>query len=108
MHHLFWTRAISTGQTKQSALWTEALPLAMIPLIAWLAGIFPALISGSLIIEQIFGIPGLGRLMYLSIYLRDWPVVQFIFMLAAFLTIAGFIITDILLQLVDPRLRMTK
>jgi peptide/nickel transport system permease protein len=101
---LFWKRALSSGLSIDKALFKEALPLAMIPVIAWFAGIFPALISGSLIIEQIFSIPGLGRLMYLSVSLRDWPVVQFLFFLGSALTIFGFIVSDFLLRYVDPRL----
>jgi peptide/nickel transport system permease protein len=105
---LFWKRAISTGLSYQQALYKEALPLALIPLIAWCAGILPALISGSLIIEQIFSVPGLGRLMYLSISMRDWPVVQFLFILGAAMTIVGFIISDLLLRFADPRIRQEK
>lgn len=108
LQQLFWTRALSSGMSVQQALWKEAMPLAMIPMIAWFAGIFPALISGSLIIEQIFSIPGLGRLMYLSISMRDWPVVQFLFLFGSALTIIGFIVSDALLHYVDPRLNQVK
>ncbi len=106
LQKLFWKRALSTGLSYQQALYNEALPLALIPLIAWCAGILPALISGSLIIEQIFSVPGLGRLMYLSISMRDWPVVQFLFMLGAAMTILGFIISDLLLRFADPRIKL--
>ena len=108
LQKLFWKRALSTGLSYKQALYIEALPLALIPLIAWFAGIFPALISGSLIIEQIFSVPGLGRLMFLSISMRDWPVVQFLFLLGSALTILGFIISDLLLRLVDPRIVKSK
>ncbi len=105
---LYWKRALSSGLSIHQALYKEALPLALIPLIAWLAGILPALISGALIIEYIFSIPGLGRLMYLSISMRDWPVVQFLFVLASVLTILGFLISDILLRYADPRIQGDK
>jgi peptide/nickel transport system permease protein len=108
LQKLFWKRALSSGLTFNQALYKEALPVALIPLIAWFAGIFPALISGSLIIEQIFSIPGLGRLMYLSISMRDWPVVQFLFLLGSAMTIIGFIISDVLLRFVDPRINEAK
>ncbi len=99
----FWKRALSTGLSRRQALWFESLPLAIIPMLAWLAGVFPVLISGALVVEQIFSIPGLGRLLYQSIETRDWPTVQFLFFLAAAMTIAGFIISDLLLRMVDPR-----
>ncbi len=102
----FWKRALSTGLSTRKALYYEALPLAFIPMLAWMAGILPALISGALVIEQIFSIPGLGRLLYQSIESRDWPTVQFLFFLAAAMTIAGFILADVLLRLVDPRIKM--
>lgn len=108
LQQLFWKRALSSGLSFQQALYKEALPVALIPLIAWFAGIFPALISGTLIIEQIFSIPGLGRLMFLSISLRDWPVVQFLFFLGSAMTIIGFIISDVLLRYFDPRISEIK
>lgn len=105
---MYWQRALSTGMSFKKALRLEAFPFAMISLAAWLAGIFPAIISGSLIIEQIFSIPGLGRLMFLSITLRDWPVVQFLFLSGTAMTILGFIVSDLLLRKIDPRIRFEK
>lgn len=101
----FWIRALSSGLSVKQALKSEAMPHALIPLIVWLSGIFPALISGSLIIEQIFSIPGLGRLMYQSIAIRDWPVVEVLFILGSFMTILGFFISDVLLRVFDPRIQ---
>ncbi|MBK9722457.1 MAG: ABC transporter permease [Saprospiraceae bacterium] len=101
----YWTRALSSGLSWKQALRKEALPNALIPLIVWVSGIFPALISGALIIEQIFSIPGLGRLMFQSISSRDWPVVEFLFLLGAMMTILGFLISDFLLRYFDPRIQ---
>lgn len=100
-----WIRAISTGMSLRRALFLEALPQAAIPMAAWMAGILPALFSGSILIEQIFSIPGLGRLLYMSIYARDWPVVQFLFFLSSGLTVLGFIISDVLIRFLDPRIK---
>ncbi|MBK9108894.1 MAG: ABC transporter permease [Saprospiraceae bacterium] len=105
MESPFWIKAISTGVSFRRALISEALPQASIPLAGWLAGILPALFSGSVIIEQIFSIPGLGRLLYLSIYARDWPVVQFLFFFSSALTILGFIAADFLIRILDPRIK---
>jgi len=100
----YWIRALSTGMSYQQALKSEAYPVVMMPVIAWIGSLFPVLISGSLIIEQIFSIPGLGRLMYHSIAVRDWPQVQFLLFLGAILTILGFLISDILYRLYNPQL----
>lgn len=102
----FWKRALSTGISYQYALKKEALPIALIPLVSWLAGVFPALLSGSVIIEQIFSIPGLGRLMYHSIFTRDWPMVQFLFIISAMITIIGFIVSDVIIRQLDPRIKL--
>lgn len=103
-HKFYWIRAISSGMSYRQALKDEAFPVVMIPLIAWIGNLFPALISGSLIIEQIFSIPGLGRLMYHSISVRDWPQVQFLLMLGSALTIIGFLVSDILYRIYNPQL----
>lgn len=105
MESPFWIKSISTGVSPRRALFSEALPQASIPLAGWAAGILPALFSGSVIIEQIFSIPGLGRLLYLSIYARDWPVVQFLFIFSAALTILGFIAADFMIRILDPRIK---
>ncbi|MBK7357709.1 MAG: ABC transporter permease [Saprospiraceae bacterium] len=103
-HKFYWIRALSSGMSYRQALKDEAFPVVMVPLIAWIGSLFPALISGSLIIEQIFSIPGLGRLMYHSISVRDWPQVQFLLLLGSALTIFGFLISDILYRIYNPQL----
>lgn len=102
----FWKRALSTGISFKYALHREALPIALIPLVSWFAGVFPAMLSGSVIIEQIFSIPGLGRLMYHSIFTRDWPMVQFLFIISSLATIIGFIVSDIIIRQLDPRIKL--
>lgn len=102
-----WKRALSTGLPFRKALLVEALPAALPPLVTWMAGVLPALVSGSVIIEQIFSIPGLGRLLYQSIAVRDWPVVQFLFFLGSTFTVLGFMVSDLLLRWMDPRLKQT-
>ena len=62
--------------------------------------------TGSIIIEQVFNIPGIGRLLLSSISSRDYPVVQaIVVILAAWIVIVNFL-ADILYQLVDPRIRI--
>lgn len=64
---------------------------------------FPAIISGSVIIEVLFNIPGMGRLMFTSIKLADWNVVMATIFLSALITYIGFILSDFLVHQLDPR-----
>jgi peptide/nickel transport system permease protein len=77
---------------------------SLIPVITILGGLLPALIGGSVIIETIFSIPGIGQLSYQSVLARDYPVVIAIFAAGSFLTILGILISDLALAWVDPRI----
>ena len=79
---------------------------AIFPVITMIGGAFPALLSGSLIIEVIFSIPGMGRLMYTSLLSRDWPVAFPILMLGAVITILSYMLTDIIYKWADPRVKV--
>jgi peptide/nickel transport system permease protein len=78
---------------------------AWFPLITMIGKSFPELISGSMIVEVIFSIPGMGRLMYTSLLARDWPVVFPILMLVATVTILAYTVADIIYKAVDPRVK---
>jgi peptide/nickel transport system permease protein len=78
---------------------------ALFPIVTQLAAIFPALITGSLIIEVLFNIPGMGRLLYDSILANDWPIVFPIVLLAGLFTIMGYFISDLLYLKIDPRIK---
>jgi peptide/nickel transport system permease protein len=69
-----------------------------------LASILPGLIGGSIIIETVFSIPGLGQLGFESVLARDYPTVMALFTVSAVLTLIGILISDILLSVVDPRI----
>jgi peptide/nickel transport system permease protein len=62
------------------------------------------LIGGSIIIETVFSIPGLGQLGFESVLARDYPTVMALFTVSAVLTLIGILISDILLSVVDPRI----
>jgi peptide/nickel transport system permease protein len=69
-----------------------------------LASILPGLIGGSVIIETIFSIPGLGQLGFESVLSRDYPVVLALLVVTSVLTLIGILISDVLLAAVDPRI----
>ncbi len=77
---------------------------SLIPLVTMLAALLPALIGGSVIIETIFSIPGMGQLGYESVRARDYPTVMALYGVSAILTLIGILISDLLLSVVDPRI----
>jgi ABC-type transport system substrate-binding protein/ABC-type dipeptide/oligopeptide/nickel transport system permease component len=94
-------KGLSRGQT----LWRHGLPNALIPLLTILGLQFPFLLAGSVIIENVFFLPGLGRLVLQAITQRDLIVVQGVVMLLVFAVVATTFLIDIAYVLVDPRLR---
>ncbi len=97
--------AQSRGLSRGMILLRHVLRNAMIPVVTFLAVSAAEIMTGTIIIEQVFTIPGIGRLLVSSIGNRDFPVVQaIVVILAAWIVIVNFI-ADILNHLMDPRLR---
>ena len=96
--------ATAKGLPRSQVLMKHALRNALIPIITILAGILPAMIGGSVIIESIFSIPGIGQLGFESVLSRDYPVIMAIATISAFLTLIGILISDIVYVLIDPRI----
>jgi peptide/nickel transport system permease protein len=78
---------------------------AFIPFLTFVGMILTDLLVGSIIIEQVFGIPGLGRILLSSISNRDYPVVQATILFIAFFVLSVNFIIEILYQIVDPKVR---
>ena len=76
----------------------------LVIMVTLLAGLLPGLISGSLLIEYIFAIPGMGELSMQALSSRDIPLIMALFSFSGFLTLAGMLISDILYVFVDPRI----
>lgn len=100
--------AYAKGLPKSRVIWKHAFRNGLFPIITILGALFPATIAGSVVIEKIFNLPGMGRLMIDSIGAKDWPVVYIIMLLSAILTMAGILIADLLYALADPRVRLNK
>ena len=77
---------------------------SLLPIITVFAAIFPSSIGGSVIIEVIFSIPGMGNEIFNAILNYDYPMIITFFTLIGFLTMLGYLISDILYALVDPRI----
>jgi peptide/nickel transport system permease protein len=97
--------AKSKGLTDVKTMFHHILPNVMIPMVTLIGGRIPAGLSGALIIEVIFNVPGMGRLMMESISSYDWNVVFGILIVISFFTILFMLITDILYHLVNPKLK---
>lgn len=98
--------AYSRGNSTNGVLYYHVLKNAMLPVITFLGMTLADMIAGSIIIEQVFSIPGLGRILLTSISNRDYPVVEAIIVLIAFFVIVINFIVDIIYQKVDPRITL--
>ena len=96
------------GLDERTVLFKHALRNSLIPIITILGAILPALIGGSVIIETIFSIPGIGQLGFEAILSRDYPLIMGITTITAFLTLIGILISDLTYVLVDPRISFEK
>ena len=100
--------AWAKGLNSRQVIWKHAFRNSLFPIITMFASIFPAVFAGSVVIEVIFNIPGMGKLTIDAIFQRDWPVVYTVLMLSAILTMAGILLSDILYAWVDPRVSYSK
>jgi peptide/nickel transport system permease protein len=96
--------ARAKGLSEKTVILKHVLRNSLIPQVTILASILPGLIGGSVIIETIFSIPGLGQLGFESVLARDYPTVLALFTVSALLTLIGILISDLLLAVVDPRI----
>ncbi len=96
--------ARAKGLAQKIVIWKHAFRNSLIPIITLLASIFPGMISGSVILESIFSIPGMGFLSYGAMIARDYPVIIAVFTIGAVLTLVGILVADILYAVVDPRI----
>ncbi len=98
--------ARAKGLTRAQALWRHALRNALIPVLTIIGLQFSFLIAGGIIIENVFYLPGLGRMIFQSIAARDLIVVESVVMLLVFAVIVVNFVVDIAYAVVDPRLRV--
>jgi peptide/nickel transport system permease protein len=105
MNEDFVRTARAKGLSKRQAMWRHALRNAMIPVLTIIGLQFSFLIAGAIIIENVFFLPGLGRLVFQSISQRDLIVVESVVMLLVFAVVIVTFIVDLTYAVVDPRLR---
>jgi peptide/nickel transport system permease protein len=100
----FVQTARAKGLPEGVVFYKHVLRNSLIPMVTILAGILPGIVGGSVIVETIFSIPGLGQLGYEAVLARDFPVVMALFTVSALLTLVGILLSDLLLAVVDPRI----
>ena len=98
--------AYSRGNSRRGVLREHVLRNSIIPVITFLAVTIADIVAGSIIVEQVFIVPGLGRLLLLSIANRDFPVVLSIIMIIAAIVVFVNFLADVAYQLIDPRIRL--
>lgn len=98
--------AYSRGNSTWEVIKKHVLKNAMIPAITYVAMTLADTVAGSIIVEQVFALPGLGRLLLASIANRDYPVAQCIVVIIAFVVVFMNYLADIVTQYVDPRIRL--
>jgi peptide/nickel transport system permease protein len=100
------TTARAKGLDERTVIFRHALRNALLPVITLLGLAIPGLIGGSVIVETIFAIPGMGFLFYQSVMMRDYPTVMGILVIGAVLTLLGNLFADVSYSMADPRIRV--
>ncbi len=99
------TTARAKGLSEHKVVYTHALRNALLPLITIIGLSIPGLIGGSVISETIFAIPGMGKLFYDAVLMRDFPVVMGVLTIGSALTLLGNLLADVAYAWADPRVR---
>ncbi|PKN13377.1 MAG: diguanylate cyclase [Deltaproteobacteria bacterium HGW-Deltaproteobacteria-4] len=97
--------ARAKGLSEQTVIYRHALRNALLPVITILGLSVPGLIGGSVIFETIFAIPGMGKLFYDGVMMRDYPLIMGILVMGAILTLIGNLLADLCYAFADPRIR---
>lgn len=98
--------AVSRGNDCGGVLYRHVLKNALVPVVTFLAQTMAEIVAAGIVVEQVFGIPGLGRMLVASIGNRDYPVVQAIVVILAFWVVLAGTVADLINQRIDPRLRL--
>ncbi len=98
--------ARAKGLDERVVIGKHALRNALLPIVTILGLSLPGLIGGSVIVESVFAIPGMGQLMVQSVFQRDYPVIMGNLVIVAVLTLLASLVADVAYGLVDPRIRL--
>lgn len=96
--------AYSKGCTNRRVMYGHVLRNALMPVVTFLGMIIAEIVAGSIVVEQVFSLPGIGRLLISSINTRDFPVVEILILYITFVVIFVYFLVDILYRVIDPRI----
>jgi len=105
IHQDFVLTARAKGASERAVIYKHALRNAVIPVVTIFATVLPALVSGSIIVEQVFQIEGMGKYVFEGLSGRDFHVVMATTILVGVMTQVGILVSDVLYTWVDPRIR---
>jgi len=100
----FMLAATARGIPQRTVLFRHGLRNSLLPIITLVGSLIPALVSGSVIVERIFSLPGIGQLFFESVLYRDYTTIMGLSVLSAILTLFGILLADILYAIADPRI----
>ncbi|MEA4810986.1 MAG: ABC transporter permease [Anaerolineaceae bacterium] len=98
--------ARSKGLSENKVVVKHALRNALLPVVTYIGPMIASIVTGSFVIEKVFGIPGIGSLFTISIINRDYPLIMGITVFFAILLVAAVLIVDFMYVLIDPRIRL--
>lgn len=107
MNKAYVRTAISRGNDRKTVLLRHVLKNSMVSVVTFLGQTLAELVGAGIVVEQVLGIPGLGRFLVTSISHRDYPVVQAIVVILAFWVVLSGTVADLVNQAIDPRLRIS-
>ena len=103
-----YVRALKAKGLEKKAIYRRHIvPNALLPIVTLVSNSFPVALAGSLIVEIIFNIPGMGRLMYTSIFNYDWDVCFAILLLISIITSLVLLLADIIYSRLNPKIRVS-
>lgn len=106
LHQDYIRTARAKGLGSGAIIWVHAFRNSLITLITLFSGLLPGLVAGSIIVEHIFNIPGMGTLSLLALSSRDYPLQMALFAFAGMLTLLGILLADLCYMWADPRIKL--
>ena len=106
MNKAYVRTAISRGNDRSAVLRKHVLKNSLVSVVSFLGQTLAELVGGAIVVEQVMGIPGLGRFLVTSILHRDYPVIQAIVLILAFWVVLSGVIADLVNSAIDPRLKL--
>ena len=107
LHKDYVKAAIAKGRNRNQVILTDVLRNIMLPMVTIISGLFIKILAGSIIVENLFNLPGLGNLMVFAVENRDFPVVQALVLYSSIIVISINLFTDLLYSYIDPRIKIS-